>query len=63
MSHATCAATNTKWTDMESILILRSASTASTDLSRGRPFKDEDQPELCLKIQSVLRSKHTASRL
>jgi hypothetical protein len=27
------------------------------------PFKNENQPELCLKIKYVPRSKHTPSRL
>ena len=57
------AATNPELTNMEWSMILRSASTATTHLSHGRPFKDEDQPELCLKIQSVPRSKRTPSRL
>jgi hypothetical protein len=46
---------------VESSVILRGESTRTNHLSNGRPFKDEDHPELCLKIKLVPRSKHTIS--
>jgi hypothetical protein len=55
----TSSATELPWTSRGSIPFLRAAMPADNRLNHGTAVKDEYQPEVYLKIQSVPRSKHS----